>query len=105
MPMSNQNPLNTTKPLTNLNKDELRKMAEGSNRKYSVTVFQTEQGFWTLVFAFDDLERYGLETVRHLLKVWRNVNDALLYAKENCGNASTVHLIIHGWLMVRSETT
>ena len=85
------------KPIANLNKRDLEKMSAILQRPYIVTVFQTVDGFWTLEFAFDEIQRYGIETVRRILKVWANFADSILFVQQHCLNASAVYLEFHGW--------
>ncbi len=92
-------------PIANLTKREMEKMAMTLHGGYTVTVFETEGGFWTLEIAFhgQEIQRYGIETMRGILKVWRNLSDAIMFAQENCAKAENVYVDFRGWRLSKLD--
>ena len=95
------------KPIANLTKREMEKMARTLHERYAAAVFETDDGFWTIEFSFygQEILRYGIETNKGLLKVWRNLSDAMMFVKENCAGAEKIYVDFHGWRFIRLEAS
>lgn len=71
---------------------------------YIVTVHQTNEGLFTISVLFEGKNTsHSIETARGNLKVWRNVQSAILFVQENCKSATNVIVEIGTWKLSRTN--
>jgi hypothetical protein len=81
---------------------ELSAVDETLQEKYIVWIRGDPSGFWKLEIHVDGGRVYELDTTRGATKSWRHLEDALLFAKENCPRAKDLFLEIEeGWVLQR----
>ncbi|AIY44203.1 hypothetical protein LT85_p024 (plasmid) [Collimonas arenae] len=72
--------------------------------KYSVTVHQTEGGYWTVAVKFEGKgDSFAIETARGDTKAWRNILNAISYAQENFKSATDVFVRVGKWNLARTN--
>jgi hypothetical protein len=83
-------------------KRELALVAETHRNNYEVWVRKTESGFWKMEIHLGGKERvYDVDTTRGEKKGWRQLDDAIAFAQENCQNASGFFVEIGNWILAR----
>lgn len=91
-----------TFPRVKLTKRNIEMVASLIGCDYKVTVLQNNVGLWTINVQFDDSTRQiVIETARGDVKVWRNVESAILFVKCNFNVAKEVVVEIGTWTLQR----
>ncbi|NJZ67207.1 hypothetical protein GO283_02854 [Ralstonia solanacearum] len=65
---------------------------------YDVDVRSDQEGYWTVHFTIGD-QRYGLATVRGGIRRWRQLDSALLFLQDQCGQCRSVRLHTALWTL------
>jgi len=87
-----------------LTKREVSAVDETLQGKYTVWVREDPNGFWKIEIHVDEGGRvYELETTRGATKSWRQLRDALVFAKDNCARAKDVFVEMEGWVLRRTD--
>jgi hypothetical protein len=89
------------RPIENLTMREVEKLARVWPEEYSVMIFETSEvsGCWAveLTFSGKQMKRYGVETGRETLKMWKTLLGAMEFVKDFCPAASHVSIDFRGW--------
>jgi hypothetical protein len=87
-----------------LTKRELSAVDETLQGKYTIWIREDPNGFWKIeIHVEEGGRRYELDTTRGATKSWRQLRDALLFAKDNCPRAKDVFVEIEGWVLRRAN--
>jgi hypothetical protein len=85
-----------------LTKRDLAMVSTMFGGTYSVTIFETQEGFWSMAVKFEGKQDlYSIETSRGVNKVWRSLAGAIEFAQESCPHAHDVFVEIGNWKLSR----
>ena len=91
-----------TRHTSYLTKRDLENIAKTFRWKYHVTLIESTAGLWTVEIRFEGQNGiYGVETSRGVLKIWRNLSNAIIFVQKSCGYARDVVVDVHGWKLVK----
>jgi len=85
-----------------MDKGDLCHLEKFFQHKYGVRIAETTSGAWAIEIKFEgEAEVFGLESSRGVLKIWRNLSNAISFVKENCPNAGEVLVDVQGWRLMK----
>jgi hypothetical protein len=82
---------------------ELSAVDETLQGNYTVWIREDASGFWKIEIHVEEGRVYELDTTRGQRKSWRQMKDAVLFAKENCPRAKDVFVELEGWVLRRAN--